>query len=324
MRSFSPLASQYIIFKMGTIFFILVVIISLISEAISLNIERRLFNSSVLYSKANSFLVLVKGKKFTCGGVLYTEDIVITARHCISEPENDYVIYTKQSDKYNIFHSPISRTHSVLEIVYHPGFISLKDPHYDLAILKLNTPKSDTRLVDLDNLDRANIVGTTINIYSCLKHYYINEKEHLLIELPRESKMNVLDPEDCFNINHVGGIIKVKDDQIIDLYENHTAYKHYNFMSEVEFCAGNFTHPKNLVGSGDSGSPAIIYNRDTGRPVLTGIVSWRKPVINCSSGFTTFVRVSMLRSWIDNTVHELHQRHRSREQFHNPIVTSSK
>ena len=217
---------------------------------------------------------LIFQKKHHCGGVLISEEFVLTAAHCFARskrPENYKILV----GGHELFAGEI---HLIKEIHIHPLHHTVKPSSYDIALL---------RIVPVTDIEEST-VATPICLPTILPPSNkmcvvtgwgrLAENGSRSMAL-REIHVPIIPPFICNDFHHYSGRI------------------HHASM----FCAG-FSDGRMDACQGDSGGPLVCQNEIKGVWELQGLVSWG---IGCAKpGFPgVYTKVINLVPWVSSTMH---------------------
>lgn len=215
-------------------------------------------------------------RKHRCGGVIISEQLVITAAHCVREEDEIYVILGSYDDKVTV-HEQTIRVHTVTR---HPEFRIHGPYSNDIALLLLNNQIKMTKYIQ-----RA-----------CLPYNHVSDGSWC--------EVSGWGASDTKNLDSRSSILRTAAVPIISL---DTCRKEEIYGDKIQeildtmLCAGHLRGGIDACG-GDSGGPLMCY-RD-GRYELTGIVSWGDGCAK-SNRPGVYTRVASYISWIQETAHLL-------------------
>ncbi|XP_018563116.1 trypsin-4-like isoform X2 [Anoplophora glabripennis] len=210
-------------------------------------------------------LSLMRNGHIMCGATLVSQDIALTAAHCL--PKRG--LYSVRAG--SIYMDKGGVVSDVKEAILHPGYDSNTED-YDLAILKLSKhlPLSEdirpVRLPEQDESPPRGVKGYVTGWGSVSAFEDFIPEELRVLEIP------VLERETCEDI-----------------------YDSVNIITKRMFCAGYRQGGRDSC-QGDSGGPFVINE------TLYGLVSWG---FNCGEpGYPgVYTNVSALRSYIKLNAH---------------------
>jgi len=209
-----------------------------------------------------------------CGGMLISNNVIMTAAHCIDSTNLDSVEIT--------FHSNKNVERNVTDWEIHSNYeIKQRNVRNDIALLYLKDSSSSDEHVspvdiqfdgrpDPDDIVSVMGFGATND----------GESDQLLTEDLNEVSLGIMENTYCRTI--FGSVLN----------------------TDLQFCTGNNGEIQKGACKGDSGGPAIIKqsHNDGESDVLVGIVSFGAP--RCSMGLTVYTRISGHENWIKSRVCE--------------------
>ncbi|XP_073845359.1 trypsin-like [Musca autumnalis] len=202
-----------------------------------------------------------------CGGSIISEDIIVTAAHCMQSYSASQIRVRLGSTQYNSGGDLVA----VKAFKYHEGYNS-KTMVNDIAILKLATPVKETAKIRYISMaEKTPATGTPAVVTGWGTKCYLT-----CISLPKtlqEVEVDIVDEKACAS----------------------SEYKYGSQIKETMVCA--YAVNKDAC-QGDSGGPLVAEDK------LVGIVSWG---MGCAkTGYPgVYADVPSLRSWVEKTMKEL-------------------
>ncbi|XP_065368217.1 trypsin-like [Calliphora vicina] len=202
-----------------------------------------------------------------CGGSIISEDIIVTAAHCMQSYKASQFKVRLGSTEYNNGGELVA----VKAFKYHEGYNPTTMVN-DVAVIKMATPVRESSKIRYIKLaEKAPSTGTTAAVTGWGSKCFL-----LCITAPK--------------------ILQVVEVDIVD--QQQCASSEYNYgdkIKETMLCA--YAVKKDAC-QGDSGGPLVANN------VLVGIVSWGN---GCAwAGYPgVYCDVASVRSWIEKTAKEL-------------------
>uniref|UniRef100_A0A1L8EHP2 Putative trypsin-like protein n=1 Tax=Haematobia irritans TaxID=7368 RepID=A0A1L8EHP2_HAEIR len=202
-----------------------------------------------------------------CGGSIISEDVIVTAAHCMQRYKANEFKVRLGSTEYNKGGELVA----VKAFRNHEGYNSTSK-EYDVAVIKLTTPvRQSTKVRYIKLAEKTPVTGTTGVVTGWgVKCFLFCQKSP---EVLQKVEVDIVDEKQCAS----------------------SEYKYGDDIKETMVCAYAL---KKDACQGDSGGPLVAENR------LVGIVSWGKgcalknyPGVYCD--------VASVRNWIEETAKEL-------------------
>ena len=202
-----------------------------------------------------------------CGGSIISEDIIVTAAHCMQKYKAHEFKVRLGSTEYNKGGELVA----VKAFRNHEGYIAATK-EYDVAVIKLATPVRQSTTVRYVKLAESTpSTGTTGVVTGWgVKCFLFCQKSP---EILQKVEVDIIDEEQCAS----------------------SEYKYGGSIKKTMLCA--YAVKKDAC-QGDSGGPLVARNE------LVGVVSWGK---GCAvKGYPgVYCDIASVRSWIENTAKEL-------------------
>ncbi|KAM7345994.1 trypsin-like [Cochliomyia hominivorax] len=236
---------------------------------ISNDLDGRIVNGVDTTIQAHPYQVSIQtnsGFHF-CGGSIISEDIVVTAAHCMQKYKPWQFKVRLGSTEYN--------KGGELVAVKAFKFHELYDPDtmvYDVAVIKLATPVRESSKIRYVKLAETTPPTGTLAVVTGWGHkcfLFCNTSPKIL----QKVEVDIVDEETCAS----------------------SEFKYGDQIKETMLCAYGVRKDS---CQGDSGGPLVANNE------LVGVVSWGK---GCAiKGYPgVYCDVSTVRSWIEETANEL-------------------
>jgi trypsin len=219
--------------------------------------------------KYPSFVSFQRGGSHSCGGTLYNGNTVITAAHCSTGSISGVTFKVHRHDLTKTDAQENGATYKAVSKVVHPNYKTTSSG-YDVAIWKIDNPKTDRYAVDLDDGTYGNSTDTLLTAIG----WGTTSSGGSLAKILQEVKLPVYDHAKCQSDYKAGGLTMTN--------------------AETQICAG-FPEGQKDTCQGDSGGPVFVTK--DGRQVLVGLTSYG---IGCARPKFpgVYARVSALRNWI--------------------------
>ncbi|XP_059224579.1 trypsin-like [Stomoxys calcitrans] len=202
-----------------------------------------------------------------CGGALISEDIIVTAAHCMLAYSAKQVRVRLGSNEYEKGGEWVA----VKSLKYHEGFNPLSMMN-DIAVIKMSSPvRQSAKIRYIPMATKTPATGTSAMVTGWGVQCFLTctTKSKIL----KEVDVNIINEKDCAS----------------------SEYKYGSTVKPTMVCAAA---PGKSSCQGDSGGPLVAEGK------LVGIVSWS---VGCGSdGFPgVYADVPSLRAWIEKTAKEL-------------------
>lgn len=214
-------------------------------------------------------------RKHRCGGVILSEQLIITAAHCVREDDDVFVVLGSYDEKPNQ-HEQVIRVQTVTR---HPEF-RINGPYSnDIALLLLESQINMGNYVQKACLPHAQISdGSWCEVSGWgIRDTKSLEKSTML----RSAAVPIISLETCRKDDIYGGRVQA--------------------ILDTMLCAGHLRGGIDACG-GDSGGP-LMCDRD-GRLELAGIVSWGDGCAK-SNRPGVYTRIASYLTWIQETAQQL-------------------
>lgn len=220
--------------------------------------------------------------KFRCGGSLIAADVVLTAAHCLRNPDvTAEMVQAVAGDVDRLINEETEQTRNVHRIAIHPGYTGTLSSLYshDIALLKLSGAMTPTpgvvSIVTLASLNSSAVAG----IDTCvITGWGISETKYETNSLTNRlssADMSVLSNGECNNSQYWDGLVKL--------------FQMCAYNKRISACLG------------DSGGP-LVCQKDKNY-VQYGVTSWGSK--SCDRKPSVFTRVSFYYSWIQDSIAKL-------------------
>ncbi|XP_065367598.1 trypsin-like [Calliphora vicina] len=202
-----------------------------------------------------------------CGAAIISEDIIVTAAHCMQKYKANEFKVRLGSTEYNNGGELVA----VKAFRFHEGY-NAKTKEYDVAVIKMATPVRESSTIRYIKLaEKTPTTGTTAVVTGWgSKCFLICLKSPTVLQ---EVEVDIVDEQQCAS----------------------SEYKYGSQIKKTMLCAYGI---KKDACQGDSGGPLVAENR------LVGVVSWGN---GCGrNGYPgVYCDVASVRSWIEKTASEL-------------------
>ncbi|XP_020300443.1 trypsin delta/gamma-like protein CG30031 [Pseudomyrmex gracilis] len=236
--------------------------------------ERVIDESDTEITSVPYMLSLMMDNVHVCGAASISNNLAITAAHCVRGTTSQLINITICSGSSNLENCVI---HDAIDVSIHEKY-NTNDEDYDIATIKVTPPFSYnnfTKPVDLAPDNAENVFKEWGKV--CGWRYYSEVDGFIEPVLSKDLK--------CTNVFHV------KKDLC---YENSI----YRYMLTPRMTCYRFQQGVKDVCKGDSGGPLV--NKDN---ILLGITSWGNSCAdNNSPG--VYTDAVLLRNWIKNKINE--------------------
>uniref|UniRef100_A0A1I8N3F8 Peptidase S1 domain-containing protein n=1 Tax=Musca domestica TaxID=7370 RepID=A0A1I8N3F8_MUSDO len=202
-----------------------------------------------------------------CGGSIISEDIIVTAAHCLQRYTASQMRVRLGSTEYNSGGELVA----VKSFRNHEGY-NPTDKVNDIAVIKLATPvRQSTKIRYVALAEKTPVTGTPAVVTGWGSKCYL-----LCLTAPtilQEVEVDIVDEKACAS----------------------SEYKYGSEIKKTMICA--YSVNKDAC-QGDSGGPLVSGNK------LVGVVSWGR---GCAkAGYPgVYADVATLRSWVEKTAKEL-------------------
>jgi len=252
--------------------------------ACSLSRQRRLVNGKIAREYTWPWMAeIVYNNEHYCGAVLISDDVLLTAAHCLYHRESRlYVddIEIRIGSRRKLSTDNNTQILKVSSIHIHE-FFKLSSLQNDIAVLKLNSPVRLSRSCWPICLGSKadNFIGRGI-MTGWGKTSIIGRFSSLL----REASVPIVPVSRCIEANR-------------DLFDG------VKVSGANHICVGYGKDRPDYGCNGDSGGPLMIQSNN-GKWLLIGVMSWGEP--QCSSvktnSYTVFTSISPYLDWIEKLV----------------------
>lgn len=200
---------------------------------------------------------------YLCGGLLISEDYILTAAHCLIDQNKTFV----ELGMIRITNRP-GNTIEVQDYIIHPNYTTV--PRNDIAIIKLPQSIQFNSVIQPIRLATKTIKNSMSAVATVAGYGATEDFSHSY--LLKYTQVKILSDDEC-------------------------EATEVTYNSETNLCALGYENEFSGTCEGDSGSPLVVDYE--GESVAVGIVSYR--VQPCFSGSPNFhTRISSYISWIED------------------------